>query len=325
MKALNKQNTLNTLSFIVKQREILLGLIIVIAAIFLQVSTGGRFLTAANLLAILDTRSIDAFVVIGVTYLLIAKEFDLSTASSMALSSIVCAWFMVNGFSIPMSIFAGLLVGAAIGCTNGILVTQLGMPSFIATMGTMFAARSLTQVIGQGSPVSGLPQAFIDIGDYRIFGVLWTLVLLVFVVVVLQVLIKRQNSMFKLFYIGTNEKAAQMVGIKTKKQRWIMFVVCSTIAAFAGLILTARARSAAPIAFQGMELRFIAASVIGGASINGGQGSILGALLGHLVIALIGNTMTQLSIAPSWEGVIFGSVLLVAAITDAVSKMKITA
>jgi len=129
----------------------------------------------------------------------------------------------------------------------------------------------------------------------------------------------------KLFYIGTNEKAAQMVGIKTKKQRWVMFIVSSMIAAFAGLILTSKARSASPIAFQGMELKFIAASVIGGASISGGQGSILGALLGYLVISLIGNTMTQLSISFYWEGVIFGTILLAAAIADAISQRRKTA
>ena len=314
-----------TLSFIAKQRELLLGALICIAAVFLEFSTGGIFLTKNNLLAIADTKSIDAFVVIGVTYLLISKEFDLSTASSMALGSMVCAWLMARGAPILVGVSGGFAVGAMIGGINGLLVTQFKIPSFIATLGTMFAARSLTQVIGQGRPIANLPQAFIDITNYRIAGLPWTLVLLVVVAILLQVFLKRQRSMFKLFFIGANERAARMVGIKTNKQRWVMFVVSSMIAVFAGLILTSRARSASPIAFQGMELRFIAASVIGGASINGGQGSILGALLGHLVISLIGNTMTQLSISPYWEGVIFGSVLLTAAISDSFSRMKTTA
>jgi len=313
------------LSVFMKHRELVLSGLIVIAAIFLQISTNGIFLSTANLLAMADTKSIDAFVVIGVTYLLIAKEFDLSTASCMALSGIVCAWLMVNGFSIPISIVLVFGAGAAVGFTNGLLVTQFNIPSFIATLGTMLAARSLTQVVGQGAPVAFLPQDFIDIANFRIAGMPWTLVLLVIVVTVLQYLLKRQRSLFKLFYIGTNEKAAQMVGIKSKKQRWIMFVVSSTIAAFSGIVMTSKARSASPIAFQGMELRFIAASVIGGASISGGQGSILGAVLGFLVITLISNTMTQLGISPYWEGVIFGSILLAAAVADQVSQMKKTA
>lgn len=313
----------NILSYIAKKREIQLVLLIVIASVFLQIMTG-RFFTAGNLLAIVNTRSIDAFVVIGVTYLLIAKEFDLSTGSAMALSSMISVLLMANGFSVPVSIIAGLMVGATIGFINGFLVTQFRMPSFIVTMGMMFAARSLTQVIGQGRPISVTQESFNAIGGYRIAGLPWTLVLVVIVVIILQYLLKRQRSMAKLYYIGVNEKAAELVGIKTKKQKWIMFIVSSTIAAFSGLILTTLTRSASPIAFQGMEVRFIAAAVIGGASINGGQGSILGALLGHAVIALIGNSMTQLRISPYWEGVIFGTVLLVAAIADVVSKRRST-
>jgi len=125
-----------------------------------------------------------------------------------------------------------------------------------------------------------------------------------------------------LFYIGTNEKAAQMVGINTAKLRWIMFIVSAAIASFAGLILTAKSYSASPIAFEKLELKYIAACVIGGASVSGGQGSIIGSVLGFLLVVLIGNAMTLIGISPYWEGVVFGSVLGIAAIADALSQKR---
>jgi ribose transport system permease protein len=308
----------------IKRREFVLILFIIAIGVALQVATEGKFLSVANLLAMADNKAPEALVTIGVTYLLITKDFDLSVSSVMAFTGVIFA--VLLGFGIPFvaAMLLALIAGGSIGLLNGFLVTKLNMASFIATLGTLYIGRSLTQVISHGKPVANLPQDVIDMGNLKLAGFPWYFLLLVGVVIVLQLLLRKNKSMNQLFYIGTNETAAQMVGINTRKARWILFIVSALIAALAGVILTAKAHSASPIAFQNLELKIIAASVIGGASISGGQGSIVGAVLGYLVVVLIGNSMTMLGISPYWEGVIFGGVLAVAAIADAFAQSRRT-
>ena len=312
----------NRLQGLLRRREPILFLFLILVVIGLQFLTDFKFLNPLNLSIMIDRKVPEALVTIGIVYLLITKEFDLSVASVMSLSGMVCAWFLTNEVGLVPSILLGIIAGAMVGFFNGLLVTKFKIASFIATLGTLYIARSIAQIIAQGKPISNLPQEFIDIGDFQIMGLPWYFLLMIVVVVILQYLLKSHKSMAKLFYIGTNEKAAQMVGIDSEKIKWILFVVCAVIAAIAGIILTAKAYSASPIAFFRMEMRYIAAAVVGGASISGGQGSIVGGILGFTLIVLIGNAMTLIGISPYWEGVIFGTVLAIAAISDALSQRK---
>lgn len=311
-----------TLQGILRRRESVLLLFILIIVIGLQIASNFTFLNPQNLLAMVDRKAPEAFVMIGLTYLLITKDFDLSVASVMALSGMVCAWLITQDTLLIIALIGGVIAGSSIGFLNGMIVTKFKVASFIATLGTMYIARSITQIIAQGRPISGMPDSFIAIGTYRIFGIPWYFITLVIVIIVLQILLKKQKSMSKLFYIGTNELSSKMVGINADKMRWIMFIVSAFIASVVGLILTAKSYSASPIAFDKLELRYIAACVIGGASISGGQGSIVGSVLGFVIIVLIGNAMTLFGISPYWEGVIFGCILVIAATTDALSQKK---
>ena len=307
---------------ILRRREPIILLLLVVIATALQIASGNKFLNPNNLLVMIDRKVPEVFVTIGLTYLLITKDFDLSVASVMALAGMVCAWFISKGTPLALSLTAGLIAGSLIGVLNGMMVTRFRVTSFIATLGTMYIARSITQIIAQGKPISNMPEEFIKIGNFRILGFPWYFPLLIVVVALLQILLKRQKFTSSLFYVGTNERAARMVGINTVRSRWTMFVVSAALASFAGLILTAKSYSASPIAFDKLELRYIAACVVGGASISGGQGSIVGSVLGFLLIVLIGNSMTLFGISPYWEGVIFGSFLAIAAIADALSQKQ---
>jgi ribose/xylose/arabinose/galactoside ABC-type transport system permease subunit len=307
---------------LLRKREWIVLLLLLVIAAYLQIASHGIFLKPQNLIIMADRKAPEAFVTIGITYLLIAKQFDLSVASVMAFSGAAAAWAMTSGYSIPFAFALGLLVGCAMGILNGFLVTRLHIASFIATLGTMYIARSGAQIITQGSPIGDLPESFIGMGKLQISGLPWYFIVLLVAIAVLQALLKRQKSMYKLFYVGVNEKASAMVGISSAGLTWLMFAVSGFIAAFAGIILTAKSYSASPIAFDKMEMRYIAACVIGGASISGGQGSIAGSLLGFLLIVLIGNGMTLIGISPYWENVIFGTILTIAAIADAYSVKK---
>lgn len=306
---------------LLKRREMVLVLVIIVAAIAMQIATNGRFFLPENLLAMTESRLPEIFVCIGITYLLITGDFDLSVSSVMALAGMIAASLIKqNGIPIVAAMLISLVLCTLVGVLNGLLVTKLHMASFIASLGTMYIARSITQVIAQGKPIGNLPEEFVKFGNATFGPLAWYFFVLLIVLIVLQFLLKRQKGMYKLFFTGTNERAAQMTGIKTRKMRWGLFAISSAVAAFVGLILTAKFRSASPINFMSLELKFIAAAVIGGASISGGQGSIIGSVLGYFVLMLIGNAMAQLGISPHWEGVIFGAVLVIAASADAIMQ-----
>jgi ribose transport system permease protein len=308
---------MNKLKALVRRRELIVVLLIVIIMITLQIATNGKFLTSANLRVIANRKSPEALATIMITFVLITGNFDLAVASTMALSGMISAWMMVNGFSIVLAIIGGLLTGVLIGLANGLLVKKLLIPSFIATLGTQYIARSLTQVICNGKSIGGLPKQFSALGEYAFLKIAWYFWFLMIVVIVLSYLLRRQKSLAKLFYIGTNAQAADMVGIPSDRLTIYTFVASGFFAAVAGLILTAKSESASPISYEGMEMRYIAAAVIGGASISGGQGSVVGSVLGFLLVVLISNGMTLIGISPNWENVIFGTILAVAAIADA--------
>jgi ribose transport system permease protein len=314
------QNSL--LRSVLQRRELVVLILLIVIASYLQIMSEGIFLRAQNLIIMADRKAPEALVTIGITYLLIARQFDLSVASVMACSGAAAARLMVNGHSVTAAVIGGLIAGCLIGALNGLLVTKLNVASFIATLGTMYIARSGAQIITQGSPIGNLPTSFIEMGKSKFLGLPWYFVLLILVIAALHLLLKRQLSTYRLFYIGTNAKAASMVGISSEKLTFAMFVASGFIAAMAGIILTSKSYSASPIAFDKMEMRYIAACVIGGASISGGQGSIVGSTRGFLLIVLIGNGMTLIGISPYWENVIFGTILAIAAIADAYSVRK---
>jgi ribose transport system permease protein len=320
---ISKRNT--ALRRLLGRREVIVLVLLLVIVVFLQIASGGLFLSARNLDIMADRKSPEAMVTIGITFLLIANQFDLSVASVMASCGAATAWLLVHGASIPVAILAGLLVGALLGALNGLLVTRLRIPSFITTLGTMYIARSSAQIITSGRPIGGLPPVFNELGKIRLFGLPWYFLLLLVAITLLTLLLKKQKGLYKLFFMGTNERASFMVGINSNRITWYLFIISGLIAAFAGIILTSKSYSASPIAFDKMEMRYIAACVIGGASIRGGSGSILGSLLGFLLIVLIGNGMTLIGISPYWENVIFGCILAIAAIADAWSVTRRTA
>lgn len=304
-------------------REIVVIFFMVVFSIILQVASRGNFLTLANLSVIANNKSPEMLITMIITLVLITGNFDLTVAATMALSGVVCAWLMTTGGqSVIVGILGGLVVGLIFGTLNGVLVSRMGINSFIATLGTQYIARSLALVICDGSTIGGLPEAFLKIQDVKFLGLIWYFWLLVILVVVLSLLLHKQKTMAKLFYVGTNAHAADMVGIKSKKLIMLVYLVSGVFASFVGIILSSYTRSGSAIAFEGLETRYISAAVIGGSSVSGGQGSMYGAVLGYILVVLIGNGMTLLNISVYYENVIFGALLMIAAIADAMTQRR---
>lgn len=300
-----------------------LTLIVLIALIIIvMANVNPYFLSFSNFRAVAVGMAPTAVIVIGMAILLASGGFDLSVGSVMALSSTVVALLLLAGVPIPLAVLCGLLLGAVAGVVNGVLVTGLGINPLIATLGTMSIARGIALVLTEGFSVSSLPAAFAWIGKADFGGfpviVLFTLIL----VAVFDLAVRHTRFFRQVYFIGANEKAAMLSGINVSRVRIIAYALTGALAALAGVLLASRLMSGTPTAGNGIELQVLAAAVIGGASLRGGEGTILGAFLGVVFVALINNTMTMLAVSIYWQMIVTGTVLVCAVALDMLIRSK---
>jgi ribose transport system permease protein len=309
-------------------REALM-VVIILATIVILTILSPHFLAWANFLAISRGLAMEGLVVIGMTILLVGGMFDLSVGSTMALSGVLCAWALGNGLGIPVAILVGLLTGVAVGLVNGSIVTRVGVNPLITTLGMMSVARGAALVLTQGRPISNFPKPFIWIGQGVIelvpdYPVPVPLIVLIVVVIIFDVLLRRARFFRQMYYIGSNEKAARLTGINVPRVVLSAFVLCGALAGLGGVISTARLTSAIPTSFIGVEMRVISAAIIGGSSLAGGEGTIVGSILGLVFMALLSNAMVILGVSVYWEGVILGTVLVLAVMVDMLSRRRLS-
>ncbi|MGI5835151.1 MAG: ABC transporter permease [Chloroflexota bacterium] len=308
---------------ILRIREMAMVILILFTCILLSILSP-HFLNLANFIAIARGFSMEGLVVVGMSMLLIAGKFDLSVGSVMALSGIVSAWLMVKGqMPPPVAVLGGLGVGMLTGTINGIVVTRIKVNPLIATLGMMSIARGCALGFTEGHPVIGVPMDFAWIGQGSIAGVPIPVIIMLIVVVVADILLRRGRALRQLYYVGGSEKAAQLSGIPVDRVVFLAFVASGFFAAMAGIISMARLTSGVPTAFSGVELRIIAACVIGGASLSGGEGTIVGSVLGLIFMALVTNAMTLFGVSIYWEGVVTGTILTVAVSLDMISRRRL--
>lgn len=294
-----------------------LTLIVLIAIILIVMSWLNQyFFSTANFRAVAVGMTPNAIIVIGMAILLASGSFDLSVGSVMALSSTVVAMLLLGGMSIPLAVLCGIILGAAVGFVNGILITGLGINPLIATLGTMSITRGIALVLTEGFSVSSLPADFAWIGKAAIGG-FPVLVLVTLVLVIGFDLAVRHTRFFRqIYFIGANENAAMLSGIHVNRVRIVAYILTSMLAALAGILLASRLMSGTPTAGNGIELQVLAAAVIGGASLRGGEGTILGAFLGVVFVALINNSMIMLAVSIYWQMIVIGAVLVCAVALD---------
>ena len=294
-----------------------LTLICLIAVIILVMANANPyFFSLANFRAVAVGMAPTAIIVIGMAILLASGGFDLSVGSVMALSSTVVALLLLSGMPIAAAVLCGLVPGAVAGIFNGLLVTGLGINPLIATLGTMSIARGIALVLTEGFSVSSLPPAFGWIGKAD-FGGFPVIVLVALALVIMFDLAVRHTRFFRqVYFIGANEKAAMLSGIHVTRVRIIAYAITGILAALAGVLLASRLMSGTPTAGNGIELQVLAAAVIGGASLRGGEGTILGAFLGVVFVALVNNTMTMLAVSIYWQMIVIGTVLVCAVALD---------
>ena len=300
-----------------------LTLIAMIALIILVMANlTPYFFSLSNFRAISIGMAPTAVIVIGMAILLASGGFDLSVGSVMALSSTVVAMLLLAGMPIPLAVLSGLVLGGIAGLINGLLVTSLGINPLIATLGTMSITRGIALVLTEGFSVSSLPPAFAWIGQASIAGLPAIVMLTIVLVIVFDLAVRHTRFFRQVYFIGANEKAAMLSGIHVNRVRVVAYVLTGMLAALAGVLLASRLMSGTPTAGNGIELQVLAAAVIGGASLRGGEGTILGAFLGVVFVALINNSMTMLAVSIYWQMIVIGGVLVLAVALDMLIRSK---
>jgi ribose transport system permease protein len=306
---------------IIATREIpLLGLIAVVVLVMSIASP--YFFSASNFRAMAIGLVPTAIITIGMTLLLVSGAFDLSVGSVLALTGTVVALLIVRGAPVVVAVPITALAGAGIGLVNGVLVTRLSVNPLVATLGTMSVARGLALVLTEGYSVSGLPPSFGFMGVASWFGVPIMVVITIAMIVVADLALRHTRALRQLYYVGSNETAARLSGISVDLVRIVAFVATSLLATLAGILLASRLMAGTPTAGSGLELQVLAAAVIGGASLRGGEGTVLGGFLGVVFVALINDAMTMLAVSIYWQMVVIGVVLTVAVALDMLVRRR---
>ncbi|UOF92844.1 ribose ABC transporter permease [Fodinisporobacter ferrooxydans] len=275
-----------------------------------------RFLTFGNLSNIALQTSINALLAVGMTFVILTSGIDLSVGAILALSGSITAGLITHGTSPFLAAIAGLLVGVVAGLFNGILVGYGRLAAFIVTLGTMTLFRGLTEIYTHGMPIFNLPLSFMKLGT-GYFALLPTPVWIMFLVFVIGwVMLNRMTLGRRIYAVGGNEDAAFLAGVPVKKYLVTVYVISGFLAALAGLILTARLGSAEPNAGTGYELDAITAVVLGGTSLFGGEGTLIGTIIGAFILGVISNGLNLLNVNAFYQDAIKGIIILIAIMLD---------
>ncbi len=273
-----------------------------------------RFLSSTNLINVARQISINAIIAVGMTFVILTSGIDLSVGAVMAFSGTVMAAAMANwGWNPFFAVLIGLALGMLIGLVNGSLVSFAKMPPIIVTLAMMEIPRGLALLYTGGYPLSGLPASFSFLGRGYLFNVIPIPVVVMLIVYIIAYILLNHLPLGRYIYaIGGNEEAVRLSGIKVKKYKIIAYVVSGFTAAISSIILTSRLMSGQPNAGVGFELDAIAAVVLGGTDIAGGRGSIIGTLIGALIMGVLNNGLNLIGVSPYVQRVFKGLIIIVA-------------
>jgi ribose transport system permease protein len=304
------------LSALANSRELTLLVLIIILSVAMVIYYPNNFPTAANLRAVLLNAAQNSILVTGMMLLMIAGVFDLSIGSTLALagvwSSVAVAWW---GWPAPVGVVAGIIIGICAGGINGFIVTRLGINALIATLATTSIFRGLIYITA-GTGVTPISDSFKVYGQTVVAGLQMPFWIAAIIVIAMGWAVSRTRFFRQFYYVGGNPKAAELSGIRVQRLTFIGFAIMGALAAVAGVLGASRLNSAVVTAGIGVELSVITAAVLGGASLKGGEGTIVGGVLGVLFIALVQNAMIINGIGVYWQSIIIGSVLLLAVSLD---------
>ena len=311
----------NTMKYM-SELTTVVALVILMAVITI---INSNFLTANNLLNLLLQVTSNALIAFGMTFVILTGGIDLSVGSILALSSALTAGLLGSGMPVTLAILISLILGCILGMINGLLISYGKLAPFIVTLATMTIFRGATLVYTNGNPITkGLSDTFLFqfLGQGYIIGIPFPVIIMFIVFIVLYVLLHKTAFGKSVYAIGGNEKAAYISGVKLNKVKIIIYSISGIMASISGLIITSRLSSAQPTAGASYEMDAIAAVVLGGTSLSGGKGRILGTLIGALIIGVLNNGLNIIGVSAFWQQVVKGVVILIAVLIDRFKVVK---
>ncbi len=326
---MKKNNSNQILMTILKGRTFI---VLILLVIFFSV-VKDNFLSAATLTMIAKHVALYGILALGMTFVIITGGIDLSVGSVVGLIGMLAGGLIQEGFtvsfagvtlyfSVPMIVVLMLLAGCIIGAVNGLIVTKLGVAPFIATLGTMYIGRGLANLRSGGatfaqiSGYEGLGNTGFKVLGSNIAGIPAGVYIFAALAVISYILLKKMSFGWHVLAVGGNEKSARLSGIKTDRIKILVYMISGFCAAWVGMINTAQLSSAHPKSGDGWEMNAIAATVLGGTSMAGGSGTILGTVVGAFVIGVINDGMTMCGVSEFWQSVIRGIVIILAVVID---------
>lgn len=310
------QTATGRLGWLFRIREAGIAAVVLILILFLTLATD-NFGNPENLAIVARQIALVSILAMGMTLVILLGGIDLSVGSVVVITAVLIGRAMVNmALPIPLGILIGIAVGALAGFINGMLITRTGVPPFIITLGMMGLARGTALVITKGNSISGFPKAYLEIGQGYLGPVPYPVIIAAVLALLTHIMLSRTTFGRRIYLVGSNEEAALLSGVNVNRMKVIVYTLCSMFAATEAVVETARFSTAMGNAGTGYELTAIGAVIIGGASMNGGEGSVIGTLLGATLLGLINNGLIQLGVSSYWQQVFSGSIIILAVALD---------
>jgi ribose/xylose/arabinose/galactoside ABC-type transport system permease subunit len=300
-------------------------LIIIIGIVIAMSMVTDTFISTYNITNIFRQASIVGIIAISSTFVIISGGIDLSVGSITGLSAMLAAVLMGSeraGLAIWIAVPVSILAGTVIGFYHGFIIYDFKLPPFIATLGSMFVLRGVVKMVSDAQTISGLPSEFTNLARSDVFGIPWLVIIWLIIIVLAAFVLKQTQFGRNIFVLGSSQEVARLSGIRMRINVYAVYIVAAFLCSVAGVLLTARLSSAIPTGGSGYEMDAIAAAVIGGASLSGAKGSVVGTVLGTLLMALITNAGVHLRIDPFVMEIVTGALLTVAVVIDQLRQRK---
>ncbi len=312
-----KNNWFNTFTqWFLRKQESSVILALVLYSIMVTI-INPVFISQGNVINILRSTGFTLIAVVGMTLVLITAGLDLSIGSVFALGAIICGLCSSAGIPVFLSMLIGAGVGVVFGFFIGTMIVKTGIPPLMITLGMQYIGRGIVSVITKGVPVYPLPDNFVSIESTKIFDIVPIIIPISMAFAIIgHIMLSKTPFGRSVYAIGGNQEAAKISGININKTKVIVYVIMSTLAAFAGIMMSSRLGSAEPSTGTGFEMKVICACIIGGTSSFGGTGTILGAALGAVFMEVITNSLTLMKVSVYWQNLVFGAILISAVLLD---------
>ena len=295
-------------------------LVIVVVYVIIVTCINSAFISSGNIINVLRSAGYTLIPALGMTLVFICGGLDISIGSTLAIGSTISALFAQGGMPAGLAMLMGCFFGLLVGLFNGFAIVQLGIPSLIVTLGTQYAGRGVVYILTKGVAIYPLPDSFQALEQTAVFSIPMIVIVAAALSIAAHIVMSKTTYGRSLYAVGGNQESAKLAGIRIKGTSIAAYAVTGALAAFTGVMMAARLGSGQAGSGEGLEMTVIAACVIGGTSVTGGSGTILGTVLGALFMSILENSMTLMKVSVYWQKVVIGLLLIGACILDNYKK-----